>query len=158
MSEMIHIITAESDDLERVTDLLLECDLPADDVEEILGKGYVIAEHGVELVGVCGIEIFNPYGLLRSLAVSPSWRGRSVGRMLVNDRLAWAKTESMRSLYLLTIDTSRYFEQFGFERIDRDDVPDEIKGSREFSSLCLETAVVMGKSLNEHGRLESQEP
>jgi amino-acid N-acetyltransferase len=149
LSEAIHIRTAGSDDLERVTDLLRECDLPVDDVEEILGKGYVIAEHGAELVGVCGIEVFNPYGLLRSLAVSTSWRGRSAGLMLVNDRIAWARTEGMRSLYLLTIDANRYFEQFGFGRIDRDGIPDEIKGSREFSALCPETAVVMVKSLND---------
>jgi len=158
LSEAIHIRTAGSDDLERVTDLLRECDLPVDDVEEILGKGYVIAEHGAELVGVCGIEVSDPYGLLRSLAVSPSWRGRSAGRMLVNDRIAWARIEDLRSLYLLTIDASRYFEQFGFGRTDRDSIPDEIKSSREFSSLCPETAVVMVMSLNDHGRLESREP
>ena len=147
MSEAIHIRTAKSEDLKRVTDLLRECDLPVDDVGEILGKGYIIAEHGAELIGVCGIEVSDPYGLLRSLAVSPSWRGRSTGRALVNDRIAWAMTEGMRSLYLLTIDASRYFEQFGFGCIDRDGVPDEIKSSREFSSLCPETAVVMVKDL-----------
>ena len=147
MSEAIDIRTAGGGDLERVTDLLRECDLPVEDVGDILGKWYVIAEHGAELAGVCGIEVFDTCALLRSLAVSPSWRGRSAGRALVNDRIAWARTEDLRALYLLTINASRYFEQFGFGRIDRDGVPDEIKGSLEFSSLCLETAVVMVKDL-----------
>lgn len=157
MGEAINIRTAGSDDLERVTDLLRECNLPTEGVEENLGKGYGIAEHGVEFVGVCAIEVFNLYGLLRSLAVSRPWRGKSTGRALVDDRIAWARTEGIRALYLLTMDAGPYFERFGFKRIHRDRVPPEIRGSLEFGSLCPKNAVVMFKSLDDHGRLESQE-
>ena len=147
MSEAIDIRTAESGDLERVTDLLGECGLPAGGVEENLGKWFVVAEHEGEFVGVCGIEVSGVFGLLRSLAVSPSWRGRSVGHALVNDRIARARTAGIRTLYLLTIDADRYFDQVGFRRINRDAVPREIKNSLEFSSLCPETAVAMVRDL-----------
>ncbi|UCF04120.1 MAG: GNAT family N-acetyltransferase [bacterium] len=156
MGEVISIRTAESGDLDRVTGLLCECNLPTEGVEENLGKGYVIAEHGVELVGVCGIEVLKPFGLLRSFAVSRSWRGMSAGRALMDDRIAWARDEGIKALYLLTMGTGHYFEQFGFKYIQRNRVPPEIKGSLEFSSLCPETAVVMVKSLGDLGREESQ--
>jgi len=147
LSEAIDIRTAGGGDLERLTDLLRECGLPAGGVEENLGKWFVVAEHEREFVGVCGIEVSGVFGLLRSLAVSSSWRGRSIGQALVNERIAWAGNAGIRALYLLTIDADRYFEQFGFRRINRDVVPREIKNSLEFSSLCPETVVVMVRDL-----------
>lgn len=157
MGEAMRIRIAGRDDLEGVADLLRECDLPTEGVEENLSKWYVIAEQKDELVGVCGIEVCGPYGLLRSLAVPRPWRGMSFGRALVDDRIAWARTEGIRALYLLTMNADRYFVRFGFRRISRDRVPAEIKSSPEFSSLCPETAIVMVKPLGDRGRTEFRE-
>jgi amino-acid N-acetyltransferase len=151
MGEDFNIRPAIGEELEKVKGLLIECGLHTEGVEERLGDDYVVAESGEEIIGVCGIEVYKPYGLLRSLAVSRPWRGRSAGRALVDDRTAWAEAEGIRALYLLTIDAENYFERFGFKRVHRDEVPTEIKGSLEFSSLCPETAVVMVKSLGKGG-------
>ncbi|HUV36242.1 MAG TPA: arsenic resistance N-acetyltransferase ArsN2 [Patescibacteria group bacterium] len=151
MEEVFKLRPARSGDLEAVTDLLEGCGLHIEGIEEHVAGGYVVAEHEEEIIGVCGIETYGTFGLMRSLAVSRSWRGRSVGRRLFEDRTAWARAEGIRALYLLTIDADGYCECFGFSRILRDDVPDEIRGSLEFSSLCPVTAVVMVKSLGDDG-------
>jgi amino-acid N-acetyltransferase len=149
MSEMFNIRPARSEDLQKVKNLLLDCGLHGEGVIDYFGDGYVVAEHGIEMIGVCGIEVYNVFGLLRSVAVSRKWQGRSLGRALVENRIAWAKAEGIRALYLLTLDADRYFERNGFRRVRREDVPVEIKGSLEFKSLCPETAIVMVKSLND---------
>lgn len=149
MSEAIDIRTAHEGDLAWVEELLRECGLPVGGVAQGLTGGFVIAEIGGAPVGVCGVEVSGSCGLMRSLAVSPPHRGRSAGRILMEDRMAWAKTRGVRELYLLTTDASRYFERFGFARVARDGVPHEIRGSLEFSSLCPATAVVMVKSLDD---------
>lgn len=148
MSEVFNIRPAGNEDLQNVLNLLLGCGLHGEGVTDYFKKGYVVAQHRAEIIGVCGIEVYGVYGLLRSLAVSPAWRGRSLGRALVENRVAWAKAEGLRALYLLTLDADRYFERNGFTRKRRDEVPDELKGSLEFSSLCPETAIVMVKSFN----------
>ena len=40
----------------------------------------------------------------------------------------------------------RFFEYLGYRRIGREETPKAIRNSREFSSLCPSTAIVMVKS------------
>lgn len=148
MEDAFKLRSARSDDLEAVMDLLKGCGLHIEGVEEHIG-GYIVAEQENEIIGVCGVETHGSCGLMRSLAVSRSWRGGSMGRRLVENRTAWARAEGIRTLYLLTIDADGYFDRFGFRRIRRDDVPDEIRGSLEFSTLCPVTAVIMVKPLRD---------
>ncbi len=151
MEDAFKLRPAGSDDLEAVMDLLKDCGLHIEGVEEHIVGGYVVAEQEDEIIGVCGVETYGSCGLMRSLAVSPPWRGGSTGRRLVENRTAWARAEGIRALYLLTIDADGYFDRLGFRRIRRDDVPDEIRDSLEFSSLCPVTAVVMVKQLGDDG-------
>lgn len=151
MGDAFKLRPARSDDLEAVNDLLKSYGLHIEGVEEHTVSGYVVAEYGEKLIGVCGIETYGTYGLMRSLAVSRPWRGQSVGRRLVDDRTAWARARSILALYLLTVNADGYFERFGFNRVSRDNVPSEIKVSLEFSSLCPVSAVVMVKSLGDDG-------
>lgn len=167
MANPYEIRPAVTGDLGRIHSLLREGALPVEGVEEHLRRGYVVAvrgaeatrmsgveKRGAEVVGVCGVEKHGPYGLLRSLAVSPSRRGTGLGRVLVEDRVRWAGGEGLRALYLLTTDADGYFERFGFVRVDRGETPPEIKASSEFSSLCPESAVVMVLPLSNHGEDE----
>lgn len=151
MRDTFEIRSAGRGHFHSAAGLLRECELPVQGVDEHFEGGYAVAVSGGEVIGVCGIEAHGPYGLLRSAAVSPSWRGRSVGRALVENRIAWARERGIRSLYLLTTDASEYFERFGFARVARDDVPSEIKLSSEFSYLCPQSAVVMILSLDDTG-------
>jgi len=147
MSETFSIRTAKETDLQDLLDLLIQYELCTDDVLEHLASGYAVAVQGTDIIGVCGIEVHHPNGLLRSLAVAPEWQDRSAGRALVENRIDWAMASGLHSLYLLTIDADRYLARFGFRRLDREEVPRDIRDSYEFSVHCPETAVVMVKSL-----------
>jgi amino-acid N-acetyltransferase len=48
---------------------------------------------------------------------------------------------------LLTQTAEAFFERHGYQVADRDHVPDEIKQSAEFQSLCPSSAICMTKSL-----------
>jgi N-acetylglutamate synthase-like GNAT family acetyltransferase len=147
MKQTIKIRPAVAEDLQDVKTLLSACDLPVDGLEQQFAGSYCVAQHHEEMVGVGGVEVYNPYGLLRSVAVCPAWQRKSVGEAVIKDRLAWAKSRGLSAVFLLTTTAAEYFERFGFRPIDRDAVPSEIRKSSEFSSVCPESATVMVKSL-----------
>src|SRR5688572_32403372 len=104
----VHIRPATANDLSAVKDLLTQSDLPLDGVSESLSS-FVVAEREGKIVGVAGLEECGDYGLLRSAAVAPEWRGRGLGRTLVERVIANAESAGLRALYLLTTTAEKYF-------------------------------------------------
>jgi N-acetylglutamate synthase-like GNAT family acetyltransferase len=133
---------ARDEDLGAVESLLTASALPLDGVAEAL-CGFVVAESDGRLVGVVGLEVCCNYGLLRSTAVDPAWRGRALGRALVERIIAEAEARGIEALYLLTTTADRYFPSFGFARTSRDAVPAEVRATAEFRSACPASATVM---------------
>jgi amino-acid N-acetyltransferase len=149
------IRAATPGDLEAVERILLECELPIEGVREYFEEAYCVAEDDGGIFGAGGVEPYGIYGLLRSVAVSPARREKSIGRALVLDRLRWAKSRGLFSLYLLTTTAPRFFERFGFRTVERDAAPPEIGDSSEFRSICPETATLMVLLL-ENARIPDQ--
>ena len=148
--EQYTIREATSDDLARVVALLEASHLPTTGVAEAL-CGFLVAESEGAIVGSVGIEsCCDRYALLRSTAVSEAWRGRGVGRRLVERAIAAAESKGIEALYLLTTTAESYFPSFGFARVERDDVPNAIKATDEFHSACPASATVMTLCLTEH--------
>jgi amino-acid N-acetyltransferase len=139
----ITVRPAAAEDLEVVKSLLDAAHLPLDGLEEQFGGGYAVAESGRQIVGAEGIEVYERSGLLRSAVVHPDWRGRGVGDVLTRDRLEWARRVGLDRVYLLTTTAELYFPRFGFQRVDREAAPPEIRASREFASACPATAALM---------------
>jgi N-acetylglutamate synthase-like GNAT family acetyltransferase/SAM-dependent methyltransferase len=139
-------------DLEAVFNLLATVKLCTEGVREGFGESYAIAERDGALAGLAGIEVHGRWGLLRSVAVSPLAQKAGLGAALVRDRLAWAEARGLAGVYLLTTTAPDYFRRLGFEAIERSAAPVEIQASREFSSACPATAVVMYMPLPESGR------
>ena len=142
------IRTATDRDLNAVETALRNSDLPLDGLHDQFGDGYAIAEADGQVIGVEGIEVHDHNGLLRSAAVIESWRGKGVGDALTRDRIEWARRRGLQSLYLLTTTAGDYFPRFGFANASRDDAPDGIRRSREFSEACPSTALFMSLPLN----------
>jgi N-acetylglutamate synthase-like GNAT family acetyltransferase/SAM-dependent methyltransferase len=138
---------ATTDDLPGVIALLEASSLPTVGVAEAL-RGFLVAEREGTIIGSVGIETCcEQYALLRSTAVSDDWRGRGLGRRLVESAIAAAEAKGVEALYLLTTTAESYFPSFGFERIRRDDVPAPIRATDEFRSACPASATVMTLSL-----------
>jgi amino-acid N-acetyltransferase len=141
-----NIRPATAADLPRIERLLMASSLPMAGVPEALGD-FMVAETGDELVGVAGLEICCDDALLRSVAVSPEWRSRGVGRQLVTRVIAQAEARGLRALYLLTTTAEHYFPSFGFKQISRADVPDAVRATDEFTTACPASATVMSRAL-----------
>lgn len=144
----MEIRTAQPEDLAAVRRLLEAAELPVDGLEDQWGSGYAVAVDDGEVVGAAGIERHGRYGLLRSVVTAPSRRGEGIGEMLVTNRAAWAGTEGLDGIYLLTTTAADYFPRLGFERVEREDLPIEIRESREFASVCPDSAVAMRRAVS----------
>lgn len=129
-------------DLPRIEQLLTASNLPLAGVADSL-SGFVVAEAGGEIVGTAAIDVCSDNALLRSVAVTPEWRSRGLGRALVTRVIADAETRGIRALYLLTTTAEHYFPSFGFQEIARDRVPAEVQATEEFQGACPASAVVM---------------
>lgn len=147
---------AQQADLTAVQRLLDAVGLPLDGIEQGFGETWAVAEAENTIAGVAGVEIHVPFGLLRSVAVSPGRRGRGIGNALVRNRVRFARKRGLKKLFLLTTTAAPWFERLSFRRIDRAAVPVPLLSSREFQGVCPAAAVLMelrfgGKAIREAG-------
>jgi amino-acid N-acetyltransferase len=133
-------------DLPRIEQLLTASSLPLAGVREAIDT-FLVAEAGPDLVGVAGLEVCCDNALLRSVAVAPDFRSRGVGRSLVLRLIADAEARGLRALYLLTTTADQYFPSFGFRKIERSEVPEDVRATEEFTSACPASATVMTRAL-----------
>jgi len=132
---------------DKVITLLAAEKLPVDDLPELL-TDFVAAIEDTTIIGVAGLEIYGPYGLLRSLAVSPDHRNKGIAGKLLGQIETIAALKSLKELYLLTETAPAYFTQKGYQKITRSDVPIVVMESSEFSHVCPVSAIVMKKTLS----------
>lgn len=104
---------------------------------------FKVCDHPGKIAAAIGLEIYGTYGLLRSLVVKEACRNKGIAFRLVQNLIVHAKKLGLKKIYLLTTTADKYFEKHSFERISRDNVPEEIKQSREFSLICPASAIVM---------------
>ncbi len=133
------------DDAESFTafrSLLQSANLPTDDLD--FTKHLLIGFYdGVNPVATGGLEIYNQFALLRSLSVKFGIRGQSLGSSITEQLINHARTKKISAIYLLTETAHAFFLKRGFQDVAREDVPQEIKVSSEFSHVCPTSAVCM---------------
>ncbi len=142
----IVIEPARSEDLAEILELLRDQKLPVDGLADHL-QTTLVARKGSQVVGSAAVEGYRDGGLLRSVAVAPGLQGQGLGRSLTDAAFALAKQRGLRALYLLTTTAEDYFARFGFEQVQREDVPASVRQSVEFTSACPSTAIVMRSRL-----------
>lgn len=130
------------DDMPAARELLAASDLPTDDLDDP-SISLVGAFANASLVGVVGLQTCGSVGLLRSLAVVPQRRGDGVARALCEHVFDLAAARTLPTLWLLTTTAKDYFTRHAFEAVPRDEAPDAIRATAQFSSLCPSSAHVM---------------
>lgn len=130
-----------------IASLLSESGLPIDDLLAQDLSLFRVLMTGDHLNAVGGLERCGNSALIRSIATSADMRGRGIAGELVDELERLAAEEGFDSLYLLTESAERYFGARGYAIVDRKDVPESIRDSRQFSSLCPDSATVMCKPL-----------
>ncbi|MFW9922832.1 MAG: arsenic resistance N-acetyltransferase ArsN2 [Candidatus Thorarchaeota archaeon] len=140
------ISPAKITELKQVLKLLKKVNLPTEGVEEHF-KDFIVLKDTTEskftIVGCVGLEIYKTYGLLRSLAIEPHLQSQGLGNALTDAILDYARSESLHKVFLLTTTAEKFFLKKGFMKIKREAFPEEVKKSKEFTTLCPESAVCM---------------
>lgn len=138
----------KEDDKPHVLALLLNSSLPTDDLDTDKLKNFLVAynEHHL-IVGTIGVEPYGGTGLLRSLAIHNDYRGTGLGQALTIGLELMAERLGIKNLYLLTTTATGFFTKLQYQIIHRDEAPQAIVDSHEFSHLCPTSAILLKKQL-----------
>ena len=137
-------------DLAQLESLLGEHHLPYEDCAE-QSQIFCGVYHGNELIAAGGLEPADEYALLRSIVVQQRYRGRGLAQSISERLIRQAEAEGRVAVYLLTETAEDYFAKWGFEKVARDAVPGSIKRTRQFASLCPDSACCMCMTLPRSG-------
>lgn len=141
------MLIKQANNRDAIVAILTAEKLPVADLPGTLDNFFAAIENG-QLAGVIGLEIHGAYGLLRSLVVLPGYRNIGLAGRLIEQLEILAASLGLQEVYLLTETAAGYFTGKHFLAITRDEVPDEIKQSSEFSHMCPVSAIVMKKSIS----------
>jgi amino-acid N-acetyltransferase len=130
-------------DLELLRFFLQKNRLPFEDVKIEGSLYFAYRDEYDTLIGSGGLEISGEYALLRSVAVAESERGKNIGKKIVDYLLEKAKNLNISSVFLLTETAHDFFIKKGFKDIERADVPESIRNSTQFTSVCPSSAACM---------------
>ncbi len=147
-SSAVVVRSSRAEDFRIVRDLLSAAHLPVDDLNSSPGLRFWVAEDKDRIVGAIGLESFGSAALLRSLVVVTSHRGCGLGSTLIATLEREARSLFAEVLVLLTETAEAFSKRHGFEVVEREYVPDEVKRSAEFQSLCPASAMCMIKVLS----------
>ena len=135
-------------DKEEIVKLLSQAKLPAQDLTlEKLEYFLVAKAEGGAVIGAIGVELYQDVGLLRSLVVHPSYRGKGLGKRLTREVESFAQQKSIKTLFLLTTTAAEFFSKCGYQVIQRDRAPMAIAKTEEFKIICPVSAVCLFKNL-----------
>ena len=143
----MQIIPASVQEESGVKALLGACELPSDDINSSHMRNFFVFQDSGQIVGSVGLEICREFGMVRSLALSESLRGRGLGIQLVEHIEGYARSQKIRSIYLLTTSADRFFTRLGYQIIPRENAPEPVQETTEFQTICPTSAVCMFKEL-----------
>ena len=109
---------ALADDQYAITAIVRAARINARDLD---WQRFLVAQWGQDMIGVGQVKPHKDGSReLASIAVIPEWQGQGVGGAIIRALLA----RETGILHLMcALDTERYYERFGFHRIDRPDMP-----------------------------------
>lgn len=136
---------------------LAEAGLTGEALDDPNGANFVFARKSGEPVAYGGYDVMGDIALLRSVTVLPAWRGQRLGGRFVAALISQLQGINIREVYLLTETAELFFAGLGFDAIGRDEAPEAIRASAQFSQLCPDAAILMHRLLDEMMRLKLDE-
>ena len=125
--------------------LIKENGLPVNDIHT--GTQLFIMEEGKDVIGTVAVEYDFDNALLRSLSVKKDKTGEGLGGRLVDFIEDYVSQQGVINIYILTNTASKFFQKRGYETVPRENAPEFIRNTSEFSSVCPASAVFMKKEL-----------
>ncbi|TCS95576.1 GNAT family N-acetyltransferase [Hazenella coriacea] len=132
---MLVIRKANREDLKGIQQLLVESGLYHHDLSEHLQHFLVVeSSEGCEILGVAGMEVYHPYGLLRSFVLKREIWKPQIGLQLIQMLLMQAEKLKCDSIFLITNTLAPLFEPLGFSMIQKEELPESIRTSAHLNS------------------------
>ncbi|MBM9577414.1 GNAT family N-acetyltransferase [Leptospira sp. 201903070] len=132
---------------ENVLTLLLDQGLPVEDLKNQDLDQFIGYGNESELRAVIGLELHGKFALLRSLAVGDGFQKNGLGTELVQKIEEQGRRLAVETLFLLTTTAKEFFLKLGYHEMERDSLPEEIKRTEEFVSLCPASSSILKKDL-----------
>ena len=133
-----------ADDLTAVTNLFAAEQMIYVDIAEHLKRGnFIVCVKNKDIIGCVGLEICESYALFRSFWVAKDFRKQGIAHDLCQHIISFARSKQLHSLYLLTLLKTKYFELEGFQVISRQEAPNCIQNTLQFTSLCFPSSPCM---------------
>jgi len=86
-------------------------------------RDFKLYELDGQIVGCCSLQIiWSDLAEIKSLAVRPGFQNRGIGKALVQDLIAEAKTLHLPRIFTLTLE-QEFFEKLGFRKVPMDSLP-----------------------------------
>lgn len=141
---------ANQQDLEGIKQLLMDSGLYHQDLVEHLQHFLVIESSDEErqILGVAGMEVYPPYGLLRSFVLKQGSWSPQMGLQLLQMLLVHAEMMKCDSVFLITSAMTPLFKMLGFALIEEKDLPEPIKKSAHFKSSMKQGVLMVYHSLH----------
>jgi amino-acid N-acetyltransferase len=141
----MNIVPASQNSFSAAIQLLKKNNLPTEDINP--GTQLFVIEENDSVIGTIAVEYNFDVALLRSLSISEQKRNSGIGQMLVAFIENYVQKQGVQSIYLLTTTAEAFFLKKGYESVDRNEVPDFIKNTKEFSIICSASSTLMKKEL-----------
>lgn len=122
--------------------------LPVDDLAEPGRRFFAYHTLDGQPVGFGGYELQGDEVLIRSVVVPQEARGTGIGRNIVPLLLYRAYEAGAKRAWLLTTSASDFFSRVGFKPVERAAAPIAILATRQASSLCPASAVLMTRKIS----------
>jgi amino-acid N-acetyltransferase len=114
MQSRTYIDHARPEDRHAIIQLLTAAGLGAEVPEHHIGR-WVVAREAAQVVACGSLEVMGTSGLLRSIAVAPSRRRRSIGSTLVSVLLDDAAELGIATVFVFTRDAAGFFRRLRWQ-------------------------------------------
>lgn len=135
MQELIR--KANSGDLNTLKEFLTRANIGTEGLTEETIDGFLMLENEKgELIGSLGMEVYEKYGMLRSLVVTTGQAEKDIF-VLFDQMVQLAKEKGLKCLFLATNKKGAlpFFYLMGFVNIEREELPEEFYRSEHIRQV-----------------------
>jgi len=133
-------------DIQGLISILKETNLPFNDID-LNNQQFLLAYLGKDIIASCAVEQYKKEALLKSFAVKMDLQGKGIGKEIYLKMIDYCKSNEIEDLYLLTTTAEDWFDHMGWIRVKRESLPESIKNTKEYNSICPLNAICMYLSI-----------
>jgi amino-acid N-acetyltransferase len=144
---------ARTGDLPAIMEMLEGAGLYAGGLDEHVQR-FLVAERpdapeNERLAGMVGMEVYGQSGLLRSFVVERKAWNPDLGLAMFGAAMALAKRLQLQDLFLLSRSVHPLFLAMGFQPVEWDEAPREMRESEHFRQVRADAGTLMRLQMGE---------